>query len=494
MTAIENLSTLISTGLPDNVSDQTTEKWRSTIESVFGERYRADSPHDKRVVLTTSEEYIPFAGLLPVNSPQSGVYGGFCLVWFPKKQDEVSPAKTLLAFGCGIGGISPDEAILARPGHARYLQALKKYIYDKTKVICWSKHDPTNLIDQIPDIIKDQFSDFKSVFGKYGSVLHFICEVPQDKEKALFITKAFFDFYAWERKWRVLTAVQREFNDLYKGIQQRVFPFIPEDDVYSLLKTRYFVILQGPPGTGKTRLANRILLEKFQRNGTTIQFHPATTYENFVIGIQPNIKKDELAFSIENGYLVEAIRAAQNDKKDYLLLIDEINRADLGKVLGEAIALFEYQEIANGESRKLSLPFKNLETKELTYPNNLFILGTMNSADRSIAILDLAVRRRFAFVDIWPQQAVVDKQDLPLASDAYSYLQEIFIQYSSSENLVLLPGHSYFLARTNIELLQRFQYELIPLLEEYIRDGRVAAFETQIQGYIDWLKIKVSEN
>jgi len=116
----------------------------------------------------------------------------------------------------------------------------------------------------------------------------------------------------------------------------------------------------------------------------------------------------------------------------------------------------------------------------------------MNSADRSIAILDLAVRRRFAFVDVWPQKTVVDSQHIPLASEAFSKLLEIFIQYASEDNLVLLPGHSYFLANSTDALIHRFKYELIPLLQEYIRDGRIASLESQIQGFIDWLLIKIS--
>jgi 5-methylcytosine-specific restriction protein B len=90
-------------------------------------------------------------------------------------------------------------------------------------------------------------------------------------------------------------------------------------------------------------------------------------------------------------------------------------------------------------------------------------------------------------VDIWPQKSVVDEQGIPLASEAFSKLLEIFIQYASEENLVLLPGHSYFLAENTIELKNRFTYELIPLLQEYIKEGRLASMESQVQGYIDWL-------
>ena len=109
------------------------------------------------------------------------------------------------------------------------------------------------------------------------------------------------------------------------------------------------MILQGPPGTGKTRLAQSVLDETFKKNGTTVQFHPAVTYETFIIGISPDVNQSTLSFNVKAGWLVEAVHAGQ--KQDYLLVIDEINRADLGRVLGEAIYLFEPREIKQGEAR-----------------------------------------------------------------------------------------------------------------------------------------------
>jgi len=116
----------------------------------------------------------------------------------------------------------------------------------------------------------------------------------------------------------------------------------------------------------------------------------------------------------------------------------------------------------------------------------------MNTADRSISIMDLAVRRRFAFIDIWPQREVVDDQKLPLASEAFGKLQDIFIQFATEDTLVLLPGHSYFLAENENELRNRFRYELIPLLQEYLLDGRVTAMNSHIQGFIDWLLMRIA--
>jgi 5-methylcytosine-specific restriction protein B len=138
----------------------------------------------------------------------------------------------------------------------------------------------------------------------------------------------------------------------------------------------------------------------FKMSGITVQFHPAVTYETFVIGISPDVHQSTLNFNVKAGWLVEAVHAGQ--EQDYLLVIDEINRADLGRVLGEAIYLFEPREIKQGEARVVKLPYGVDGQRELSIPAGLYVLGTMNSADRSIAILDLAVRRRFAFVDVWP--------------------------------------------------------------------------------------------
>jgi 5-methylcytosine-specific restriction protein B len=163
--------------------------------------------------------------------------------------------------------------------------------------------------------------------------------------------------------------------------------------------------------------------------------------------------------------------------------------------LGEAIFLFEAREIAQGKGRRINLPqgTKNGDGI-LEIPPGLFVIGTMNSADRSIAILDLAVRRRFAFVDIWPNIDVVAQQGLPLATDAFGKLLEIFAQYAPDDALVLVPGHAYFLADSRKELANRLRYELVPLIIEYLRDGRLGTCESELRGYLDWLDTEIGQH
>jgi 5-methylcytosine-specific restriction protein B len=333
---------------------------------------------------------------------------------------------------------------------------------------------------------KDQYPQFSSVFSRYGNYIYALVEVPTDRDKAQAVVAAFLDFYAWERGWTPFTAVQPEIEELRNNLRAHLFPKVDRQLVHNLLRERRFVILQGPPGTGKTRLAKSVLDEIFKKNGTTVQFHPAVTYETFITGISPDMHQSTLSFNVKAGWLVEAVRAGQ--KQDYLLVIDEINRADLGRVLGEAIYLFEPREIKQGEARVVKLPYGVDGQRELSIPSGLYVLGTMNSADRSIAILDLAVRRRFAFVDVWPDLDIVKQQGYSLATQAFAQLQDIFAQYAPEDALVLLPGHAYFLADSEPELVNRLRFELVPLLNEYLQEGRLGSCESELRAYIDWLE------
>lgn len=490
MSSIQDLARIIRDGYPQSVTDEITSRWKSTIDSLFSDRFYSTSAYDKRVALIPDDDKVSFAGLIHPDNPKSGAYSGMCLVWFPIK-NENDEGNSLLAFGCGTRGLAPDEGILARPGHARYLKALGKYIQEKTSCFCWCKQDPANLIDTVPDIIRQQFPNFSDVFNRYGNVLYFLCEIPNDIERSELIVQAMVDYYATERGWRPLKSSRSNIENLLIEIQKRIFTKVTEEDIYHLLKERMYIILQGPPGTGKTRFAQNLMNSYFEKKSKSIQFHPTTTYENFISGIQPKVTEKELSFGIYPGFLLKCLKEKELDS-EFLLVVDEINRADLGKVLGESIALFEFREVRDNKSREIDLPYPTDEISVLTLPSNFYILGTMNTADRSIAIMDLAVRRRFAFVNIWPQREVVDEQKLPLASEAFGKLLDIFIQFATDENLVLLPGHSYFLAENESELRNRFQYELIPLLQEYILDGRITAMNSHIQGFIDWLLMRIT--
>lgn len=475
---LTDLAELIASGLADGEG-----KAKPVLEALFGGRYYQRFHEDQAIRdrLNTKGGFIPFAGLIHPSNPMSGVYGGASVVWFP-----VEGHGSILTFVVGTAGLPPDEGLLSRPGHRRRVRALQRYLAGNG-VWAWAKPDPTALGVALPDFVKQRLSDFEDALRRYGNELYAIAEVPaHDIAKARLVVQAFFDLYAYERGWLVLKAHEEEFQGLINTLRSDLFARVDEEAVYQLLRDRRFVILQGPPGTGKTRMAERIKRNFFQGKGLTVQFHPAVTYEDFIIGLSPDTTDRQLHFDVRPGWLLEAARAAD---ELFLLVIDEINRADLGKVLGEAIYLFEAK---SDVERSVELPYQLDGTTRFKLPPNLHVLGTMNTADRSIAPIDLAIRRRFSFVDLAPDISVIEHESVPIGAAVFGALQDVFAEYAPDDALDLLPGHSFFLAQSNEELQQRFRYELLPLIDEYLRAGIVAslaaelqAVRDQIEGFVD---------
>lgn len=171
--------------------------------------------------------------------------------------------------------------------------------------------------------------------------------------------------------------------------------------VVTLLQHRKQVVLYGPPGTGKTHVA-RELARHIADPGATrlVQFHPSYTYEDFFEGFRPRLNGETAAFDLVHGPLRRLATAAERDKgRPHVLIIDEINRANLPKVFGELYFLLEYRDEA------IDLQYSPGDRFKL--PGNVFIIGTMNTADRSIALVDAAMRRRFAFVELHPDHPPV---------------------------------------------------------------------------------------
>lgn len=170
--------------------------------------------------------------------------------------------------------------------------------------------------------------------------------------------------------------------------------------VNRLLEDKRQVIFQGPPGTGKTYVARELanFLTGSTDNVTIVQFHPSYSYEDFVQGYRPNA--DGNGFSLRDGPLLRAAkRAAEDTDSVHVLIIDEINRGNLAKVFGELYYLLEYRTF------EITLQYSD---DRFRLPKNLWIIGTMNTADRSIAIVDGALRRRFYFVPFFPDEPPID--------------------------------------------------------------------------------------
>ena len=163
---------------------------------------------------------------------------------------------------------------------------------------------------------------------------------------------------------------------------ESLLPDVSDKNVFELLRSRRYVILQGPPGTGKTRMAQELMKNHYGGRGRTIQFHANTTYEGLRGRYSLLSKEKEISgfrFAPKKGHLIVASEEAKKESSPYLLHIDEINRADMSKVLGEAIFLLEPDDKTPREitlSYDFGDPFKN----KLRLPENLHIIGTMNSA------------------------------------------------------------------------------------------------------------------
>jgi 5-methylcytosine-specific restriction protein B len=265
-------------------------------------------------------------------------------------------------------------------------------------------------------------------------------------------------------------------------------PNVSNDQVAELLNDRHYVILQGPPGTGKTHIARELITTEYQNRGRTIQFHANTTYENFVGGLAPITSSESLGFQFapQKGFLTLAAEQARASSGKYLLHIDEINRADLSKVLGEAIYLLEPDDL---DERVISLPYKFEPPTgdRLSLPDNLHILGTMNTSDRSLAIVDIAIRRRFAFTKLWPQMSVVEREGCDLMKQAFQRLLSIFVDHATEGAMDLVPGHSYFLESNEQKARRRLETALKPLLEDYLTQGYVSSFAEAVRAYLQWI-------
>jgi 5-methylcytosine-specific restriction protein B len=469
----------IRQGLPKEAGSGIRKIVAAMLEEHFPKRLSQQVQIRDAYALGQGEEKdgVPYAGLIHPDNPESGPYGGTSLVWFP-----TGDHGSLMSFVVGTRGLSPDEGILTKPGHRRRLAALRRYL-SELKVPVWTKTDPSALDQTVPKVAQELFPGFESVFKRYGEVLYCLAKVPEDAEAARTVVSAFLALYAHERNWQPLAAYRAESEEILGAMWGRMFDRVDATRVHDLLRERRFVIIQGPPGTGKTRLAEQVLREQFAGRGMTVQFHPAVTYEDFLVGLSPDAESGELRFDVRPGWLVRASRLAEQGPA--LLVIDEINRADLAKVLGEAVFLFEPSEVGGPRARCVRLAHPVNGSAEFRMPENLYVLATMNTADRSIAPIDIAIRRRFAFVTLRPQRNVVVGTGLALALKVFDDLAGVFVEHVPEDGLDLLPGHAYFLAGDEAELRRRFRYELVPLLDEYLRQGLVGPAASELQAVRD---------
>jgi 5-methylcytosine-specific restriction protein B len=349
--ATDSLSELTATiGSGRNVSEGAP---RAALSALFGDRFPKAKEKDAQIrdafglAKSDGDDAVPYAGFINPDNPPSGPYGGTSLVWFP------SDHTSLMGLGVGTRGLSPDEGILTRPGHRRRIAALRRFLA-RLGVEAWSKPDPAALGTMVPKIVRARFPEWEATFRRYGGEMYCFARVPSEAQLARQTVQAFVDLYAYERGWRPLKSAEAEYDALQGALRRDLFRHPTATGVNALLHSRRFVVLQGPPGTGNTRLAEEVRHLHFSNRGMTIQFHPSITYEDFIIGLSPRTEQGGLQFGIRAGSLLQAGLSAAD--APYLLVIDEINRADLSKVLGEAIYLFEAGEVGGTRARSVRLP------------------------------------------------------------------------------------------------------------------------------------------
>ena len=255
--------------------------------------------------------------------------------------------------------------------------------------------------------------------------------------------------------------------------------YMDEESYYKLvgvLDSKLNIILQGAPGVGKTfvakRLAYSIMGVKDVDRIMMVQFHQSYSYEDFIMGFRPSAD----GFDIKTGAFYNFCKKAERDGDNkYFFIIDEINRGNLSKIFGELFMLIENDK--RGSKNKLQLLYRD----EMFYvPENVYIIGMMNTADRSLAMLDYALRRRFAFFDLNPgfttegfrayRDGLDNKKFEALVGCVQSLNEKIAADESLGEGFCI--GHSYFCniepdEVTDEKLQSIVEYELIPMLKEY---------------------------
>jgi 5-methylcytosine-specific restriction protein B len=269
--------------------------------------------------------------------------------------------------------------------------------------------------------------------------------------------------------------------------------FVSPESLEGMLKTLHYkknLVLQGPPGTGKTFIAKRLAYTDMGMKDSgkieMVQFHQSYAYEDFIQGYRPN---EDGKFELKNGIFYKFCRKAERDPdSNYYFIIDEINRGNLSKIFGELMMLIEHDK--RGLDFAIHLTYSKSGETRFFIPENLHVIGTMNTADRSLAMVDYALRRRFSFIDLQPV----------FGEKFQMYLKEHNVQSSLIERIVdkmnnlnkhicddpnlgkgFTVGHSYFCNLPAVPDEKWFQQvidnEIAPLLHEYWFDDDAKATE-----------------
>lgn len=266
------------------------------------------------------------------------------------------------------------------------------------------------------------------------------------------------------------------------------------DILSALLRYKKNIILQGAPGVGKTfaakKLAYAMMGEADDSRIEFVQFHQNYSYEDFIMGYRP----DEAGFKLTDGVFYRFCqKAANHPDQSYFFLIDEINRGNLSKIFGELMMLIEKEY----RGKKITLAYSGIP---FTVPENLYIIGMMNTADCSLAMIDYALRRRFSFFEIEPgftSEGFQNYQNTFANEPFYALIEQIKILNKEIAEDPSLGrgfriGHSYFCGRegdgcTTEWMRSVVEFDILPMLEEYWFDDplKLQRWERNLRGVFD---------
>ena len=330
---------------------------------------------------------------------------------------------------------------------------------------------------KLSEIVGD--SDVIRVFGKKNHFVHKIISLYQDEDKPIMAHIFSPDALQYYLKNYCNLICEHD----YVLLQQEVLKLKPHD--MKIIEYTALIWENYPHREKKIESVSQEIeaddsdeIHEFEQESRPVhsefvQFHPSYNYEDFVRGIKAETENNQIKYKEVDKIFSKMCKTAGDDPdSDYYLIIDEINRANVATVLGELLYALEYRD------EPVTTTYASDDgDKSLTVPNNLYIIGTMNSSDRSIGHIDYAVRRRFAFIPCLPDRTVISDNNLGGVKDSslefFDLVAELFTTILSKDyhKEDVQIGHTYFLAKTAEELQVKMQYQVVPLLKEYLRDG-----------------------
>lgn len=428
-----------------------------------------------------------------VNKMDSASY---CILWWSKHIVNYKKVYPILQKIVDNGG--SFDYYIAENGKAAYkanvvdFAAANEYAHKRD---AWKEKKPV-------DFTYD-FSEYTDESKK--ATIAFLCDSFEKLESPIAIT----DFITYDQAALPVQNNMVAFTRISSQHSKQMEQFISDTAALALRKKN--IILQGAPGTGKTFSTAAIALKilgipdidytnhqaVMNTYGDLLNsriffttFHQSMDYSDFVEGLRPVVEQENVVYRIEPGIFKRACPSGtESVQEPRVLIIDEINRGNISKIFGELISNIDSDKRLGAlHPLKIQLPYSK---ESFGVPDNLYIIGTMNTTDRSVGNIDYALRRRFAFVTVSSRREVIE-QHYPkntelqsIALDCYDKIAEFI------DSTELMIGHSYFLADSKEELYEKLRYEIIPLLTEYWNDGILTATRDELRRLFDELKKSV---